>query len=438
MSIDAELTATAEEAVIGAMLIDPDCVGDVLTHVRASDFGSARLRKLFEAAQALYLAQAPIDAVTMVSTAGGGELTQIAKTCMDLTPTAANVLHYCGIVREQTAMRHLHEDAEALSSAKTLDEARDILASAQNVLSDKPGVTVTSLAESMADFLKRMGQPRPDYVQWGMGMLDQMLHTGRGSYVIIAARPSTGKTSLGLQLGLNIARSKRVGFFSFETLPDVLADRIAAMTLGVTLPQIKERTINSTDMIALASQMARADLLRGNFDIISASNMTVADIRATALAKRYDVVIIDYVQLIKPAGRGDRTELMQSVSMDLRAMAQMTGIVIVALAQLKRPDSQGKSKAPTMADLKETGQFEQDADTILLMYLEDQANRSSDRRIKIEKNKEGYAGFVSRFSFNGRKQTFSYVNPDGSPPEAASQTFTELEDNEQIELPFRD
>ena len=435
---DAVLTPTAEEAVIGAMLIDPACVGDVLTQVRPSDFGSARLRALFEAAQALYLAQAPIDAVTMVERAGGGDLAQTAKQCMDLTPTAANVLHYCGIVRDQTAMRRLHEAAEALTAAKTLDEARDVIASAQSVLSDKPGMTVMSLAEMMADFMRRMGQPKPDYVKWGMGMLDQMLHTGRGSYVIIAARPSTGKTALGLQLGLNIARSKRVGFFSLETVPEVAGDRIAAQTLGVTLQEIKDRKIDPTGMTALASQMAQAELLRGTFDFISASSMTVADIRAAALAKRYDVVIIDYVQLIKPAGRGDRTELMQGVSMELRAMAQMTGIVVVALAQLRRPDTQQKTRAPTMADLKESGQFEQDADTILLMYLEDQSNRSSDRRIKIEKNKEGYAGFVSRFAFDGKKQRFSYVNADGSKPDPKKAKFTESEEIEQLELPFEE
>ena len=286
----------------------------------------------------------------------------------------------------------------------------------------------------MADFMRRMGQPAPDYVRWGLGLLDSMLHTGPGSFVIIAARPSTGKTALGLQLGLHIARRKRVGFYSLETVPDVAADRIAAATLGITLPEIKNRKADPSTLQALAAQMARSEALQGSFDFISASSMTAADIRTTALARRHEVIFIDYVQLIRPTVKGERTAQMQQVSMDLRAMAQMTGLIVVALAQLRRPDTQQKQKAATMADLKESGQFEQDADTVLVMYHDNPGDRGSDRWIKIEKNKEGYAGFRGRFRFDGKKQTFTPVDKDGRPAEEKPR-FEELGD-EQEELPF--
>ena len=257
-----------------------------------------------------------------------------------------------------------------------------------------------------------------------------MLHTGPGAYVIIAARPSTGKTALALQLGLSICQSRRVGFYSLETVPEVAADRIAAARLGLSLARIKDRSFTMADMQATASRMAGDQALRGSFDFITAGSMTVADIRAMALAKRHEVVMIDYVQLIRPTVRGDRTEQMQQVSMELRAMAQTTGVVVVALAQLRRPDTQGKAKAPTMADLKESGQFEQDADSILLMYLEDAGSRQSDRFIKIEKNKEGYAGFRGRYRFDGSRQTFTAVDADGKPIQAKLE-----EADEQMELP---
>ena len=405
----------AEQSIVGAILIEPKCLGDVLTQVKPEDFSSAPLRELLEAARELYLAQKPVDVVTVSDAAGGGDLRRIALECMEVTPTAANVASYCGIVKEQAALGRIRRAGRELMELTNADEARDVLARVQGELSDRPGIRTVSLAAMMADFLRRMAEPKPDYVRWGLGLLDAMLHTGAGSYTIVAARPSTGKTALALQLGLNIAQAKRVGFYSLETVPEIAADRIAAANLDITLPQIKERSRSGLgDLTALASQMARAEALEGDFELISAASMTVADIRAMALAKRHEVVIIDYVQLVKPTIRGERTAQMQQVSMDLRAMAQMTGVVIIALAQLRRPDTQQKQKSATMNDLKESGQFEQDADAVLLMYHDEPDNRASDRWIKIEKNKEGYVGFRARYAFDGRKQRFTAVNADGS------------------------
>lgn len=410
-----ENISLAEQSIVGAILIAPERIGDVLTQVTPADFSSAPLRAIFAAAQELYLANRPIDIVTVSDAAGGGDLQRIALECMDTTPTAANVMTYCGILRREAELGRIRRAGRELQEVTDPDEARDLLARVQGEMSDRPGVRAVSLVAMMTDFLTRMAQPKPDYVHWGLGLLDNLLHTGPGSYTIVAARPSTGKTALALQLGLNIAQTKRVGFYSLETTPEILADRIAAATLDVTLPQIKERTCSGpSDLQVLASQMGQAEALRGDLDVISASSMTVADIRAMALARRHEVVIIDYVQLVKPTIRGERSAQMQQVSMDLRAMAQMTGVVIVALAQLRRPDTQQKQKAATMNDLKESGQFEQDADAVLLMYHVEPDNRASDRWIKVEKNKEGYVGFRARFAFDGRKQTFRAVNSDGS------------------------
>lgn len=429
------IAATAEQSVVGAILIDAACVGDVLTRVRATDFQEPRLRALFAAAQALYNERKPVDVVTVCERAGGGQATiDLAMDCMDMCPTAANVADYCEIVRDQAVLARIHATALALVDAPDLDEARELLAKAQGDLADRPGTRIVSLMEMMVDFFRRMGRPKPDYLHWGLGMLDDKLHTGPGSYVIIAARPSTGKTALALQLGVSIAQKKRVGFFSLETVPEIAGDRIAAANLDITLPSIKKRTADRSTLQALTTQAGRSEALQGDFEFISGGAMTVADIRTMALARRYDVVMIDYVQLIKPAIPGDRTEQMQGVSMDLRTMAQTTGLTIIALAQLRRPESQGKPKAPTMADLKESGQFEQDADAVLLMYLENAANRSGDRIIKIEKNKEGYAGFVARFRFDGAKQRFTYVAMDGKSIKAPK--FEEIEEDGQMELPF--
>lgn len=409
-----ENISLAEQSIVGAILLAPERIGDVLTQVTPADFSSAPLRAIFAAAQELYLANRPIDFVTVSAAAGGGDLQRVALECMEITPTAANVMTYCGILRREAELARIRRAGRELQEVTDPDEARELLARVQGEMTERPGVRVMSLAAMMADFLTRMSRPKPDYVHWGLGLLDDMLHTGPGSYTIVAARPSTGKTALALQLGLNIAQTKRVGFYSLETTPEIAADRIGAATLDITLPQIKDHRTTPSDIQALASQMGAAERLLGDFDFISASSMTVADIRAMALARRHEVVIIDYVQLVKPTIRGERTAQMQQVSMDLRAMAQMTGVVIIALAQLRRPDTQQKQKAATMNDLKESGQFEQDADAVLLMYHVEPDNRASDRWIKVEKNKEGYVGFRARYAFDGRKQTFRAVNSDGS------------------------
>ena len=433
MSAALETAYAAEVSVIGAMLIDDRCIPEVLQLVQPEHFQTPRLRAMFAAARSLYAEGLPVDAVTVSDRAGGGPMAQTAAECMDVTPTAANVAEYCRIVREQATLAQMKRTAEALAGARTVDEARDILAGAQGLLADRPGVRTVSLAGMMADFLRRMTEPKPDYLHWGLGILDDMLRTGPGSYVILAARPSTGKTAMAVQLALEICKRKRVGFYSLETVPEILADRIAAAQLGYALPTIKDRKVTPSDLQVMATRMGESEALRGSLDVVSAGSLTVADIRTMALARRHEVVMIDYVQLIRPVNRGERAEQMQSVSMELRAMAQTTGTTVVALAQLRRPDSQGKAKAPTMADLRESGQFEQDADTVLLMYLENAGARNSDRYVKIEKNKEGYAGFRARFSFDGAHQIFTPVDKDGKAIPKAGK-IEEVEDDEHLEI----
>lgn len=436
MSEEQRVTPTAEEAVIGSILLQPELAGEILSLLSPKDFRPGRHRSIYETIRDLYNEQKPIDHIVIADRLGE-EYWEAILTCMELTPTAVNYRHYVGIVRDNAELGRLHAMAEALIATRDLSEARELVARAQASGAEKPGVASMSLMQMMTDFYKRLAGPKPEYIHWGLGMLDDMLQTGKGKYIILGARPSTGKTALALQLGINIAQKNHVGFFSLETIPEIAADRIAAAQLeSMDMPRIKRHNITQADLVVAANQIGSCEALTGDFEFISASALTVSDIRTITLAKRFDVIIIDYVQLIQSDIRADRTEQMQRVSMDLRAMAQLTGVVIVALAQLRRPDTQAKQKTATMADLKETGQFEQDADTVLLMYHTDPDNRRSDRWIKIEKNKEGYAGFVSRYRFDGEKQTFTPVDKDGKPFEKPGK-FTEIDGQEELPLPWK-
>lgn len=428
--IDLTAANDAERAIIGAMLIDGRCIGEVLTAVRAEDFLTEPMRSVFAAIRELFLTGRPADPVTVVDRVGSGFKPTLLE-CMDTTPTAANVLDYCRVLREQSRLYRLREAADAVAEAGSLAEAQEILSRALADAGEKPGVRVVSLTEMLSGFFRRMAAPEPPYIHWGLPMLDSTLAVAGGKYVLLGARPSTGKTALALQLGIHIARDKRVGFISLETNEATAADRVVAQNMDARLSSIQRRRLSEADLHVLSNQAARLSGEASGFDFISGSAMTVADIRSLALARRYDVVVIDYVQLIVPSGgREERTQAMQAVSMELRAMAQLTGITVIALAQLRRPETGTKPRAPTMADLKESGQFEQDADVIMLLYLDEADNRFSDRWLKVEKNKEGQAGQRCRLKFEGSKQRFTYRDPE----DEAAVKFKPV--SEQVEIPF--
>lgn len=432
MSDALQKASLAEMSIIGAMLIDDSCVGDVLVHVKAEYFITPRMRAIFNAIQALYNAGSPVDPVLVIGRVGE-EMRETVLQCMDETPTAANVLRYCEVLREQSALYRLRDLAGALSEADSLDEARDVLAKCQGLLSDRPGMRFYTISEMMAGFYKRLAGPVPEYLEWGLPYLDRNLHMPAGKYIILGARPSAGKTALALQLALHIAKKKRVGFFSLETDEPTVSDRLGASNTSVTLPQIKtHKNITLTELQIVAKEIGALSALEGNFEMGDLTAPTVNEIRTAALARRFDVIFLDYVQLVRPSTRGERTEQMQQVSMELRAMAQLTGITVVALAQLRRPDTQQKAKAATMADLKESGQFEQDADAVMLLSLVDPKDRRGDRWLVIDKNKEGEAGSVARFRFDGKKQVFTYVQSDGR---AMTAKLEEHDEYIQEELP---
>ena len=426
---------TAERSILGSILISPEITGEVLTRIGFNDFVTPKYRHLFQAAAKLYNDGTPIDPVTVLDAAGHG-YDKIIQDCMDMTPTAANVFEYARILKEQSALYRLHGLGDALREAANMDAARELVEQAGAVLTDRPGVECLSMAELLTRFFARQ-TAKPDYIKFGLPALDSTLYVERGSYVLIAARPSTGKTALALQLGCNIAKERRVGFFSFEAGEGVIGDRAVANLYGAKFTDIKRRTLDESARAALMQQVAKSDAVRLPFEFLDCPGMTVQEIRAWTLAHRYDVIIIDYIQLIRPSIRGDRAEQMQQVSMELRELAK-TGVTVIGLAQLRRADRGSESKSPTMSDLKESGQFEQDADVILLMYLKDPDNRASDRYLKVEKNKEGYAGIRCQLRFDGNRQRFDCRVDDKTEEPVKSEkkpVFKELT-GVQGELPF--
>lgn len=241
----------------------------------------------------------------------------------------------------------------------------------------------------------------PQYLPWGISFLDEGLTAERSDYIVIGGYPSDGKTALALSLAYRQARDRRVGFFSLETKTSKLFNRIYSSAAQVSGSRIKRRALTEEDYRLLEG---KAEEVRSReLYLIRSSSMTVEDIASYTLARRFDVIYIDYLTLIQAPGK---TEFDQAtyISKALHRLAQDNGVTVVALSQLSRPES-GKVKEPTLASLRSSGQIEQDADIVMFIYREEPGKLRSRRILSVAKNKEGETGRIPLL-FNGETQTF--------------------------------
>lgn len=407
----AQVALEAQYSVLGAMLIDPDCVGEVLLRLKDQDFLEPTYRLAYQAIRKLYNAGKPTDALS-VNDALGGESRQLLADCITLTPTAANVMEWVEILKRRALQYRLAELGDKLSEAVDLDEALGYVDEINAANCQKEGVKITGMKQAYEEFLDRHGEEQPPpYLTWGISSLDERVHVERGDMVILGGYPSAGKTALALQFCRHLGRDKRVGYFYLENNDKKLFDRIVSSTALVSFGRIKKHELQEDDFQAIVTMRDR--IIAPQIDFVAASGMTVADIRSTALARHYDVVAVDYLQKI----RGDRSrrgmsdfERVSQVSSDLQEMGQQTGVTILALSQLSRPETKGgETQAPTMASLRQSGQLEQDADVIFLVYRPEETSQK--RTLKIAKNKEGESNLAMEMIFDGDTQTFSRIAP---------------------------
>ena len=235
--------------------------------------------------------------------------------------------------------------------------------------------------------------------------------------VIIGGEPSAGKTAFALMLAYHMAKRYSVGFFSLETRKEKLVPRLVAASVGIDFDAIKRQTLDEEAWARVAE--SGEDFIGRGLTLIPAAGMTASRIQAESRARGFQVIFVDYVQLITPETdpRAGSAQAMAAVSRSMHTFAQSTGTLVVELAQLTRPDKSGGWKEPDMHSLKETGQLEQDADMIMLLYLpkpgDSDYDPSKTRLLKIAKQKEGRRGRWPLY-FDGAHQRFSVMaGPDG-------------------------
>lgn len=412
----------AQISVIGSMLIDARCVPLVLSKLSPEDFIDGTCRATFTAIRKLAREGRPVDPVTVVDAMRGGDR-YIAWTreAMEVTPTAANVGEYIPMVRRAAVRRRILELSEKLPEAD--DEGLEALVRQMaSTLSTADRMPRMTAAERADDFYRRMkSAEKPKYLPWGIPTADRAVYAELGDMILLGGYASSGKTLLSIAMAMAQAKAGyKVGYYSLETSARKVTDRQIAALTGVPLGRIKTRGFTEDEWRKFAQGACDMSSVCP-FDVIPAAGLTVDDITADAIGHGYQIIYVDYVQLVRAPGvrSSDRYAVVTAVSQGFKTFAPSTGTAVVALAQLSRPEKvqvgRGENKKtllvpPSMNSFRESGQLEQDADVAFLVWPKDSKDNNSNRIFEIGKNKEGPRPKVE-LVFHGDTQTMVELAP---------------------------
>ncbi|MBS5702483.1 MAG: replicative DNA helicase [Butyricicoccus pullicaecorum] len=425
-------SAEAEQAVIGSMLIDPECIPVVIEQLRPDDFYTEENRRIFETIYSMFNNAMRIDAVTVLDQLKSAGLYDDAggraylMQLMDVTPTAAGVREYAAIVRDKSMLRAI---AQAGAEIEKLafeggGTAADIAELAeQKIYNVRQGREIKGLSHlktvimdlyAQLDERSRSDSDIPG-ISTGFRDLDHAL-TGlnKSDLILVAARPGMGKTAFALNIALNAAKAskKDVVVFQLEMSKDQLASRFLASEALIESQKLKTGNLAEEDWIKIAR--ATNVLAKTRIYVDDNPAITVAEIKAKCrrLGDGLGLIVIDYLQLMQSGGRrsDNRTQEVAEISRALKIMAKELNVPVVCLSQLSRAAEQRADKKPMLSDLRESGAIEQDADIVMFIYRDDYYNEDSEQKnvaeIIIAKNRHGATGSVN-LQWIGQYTTFS-------------------------------
>ena len=408
---------TAQQTVLGSVMIDAACADAVLARTGVSDYTGV-YRDIFLIIQELVQAGIEPDPVAVLAkmNSSKGSPRQVVAELIDLTPTSANCQLYIEILVEQAKLDKVRQLGAELVNCMTLPDADRWAAAVAEVLATRSDQPVYGMRELLERFYARHTSRQPvRYLKWGLDKLDLRLYAEPGDFIILGGYPSDGKTALALSFAWHQSADMRVGFFSLETREDKMFDRQVAMVTGISMGRIKRNQLDDDDWTRVAD--SAQGICKRMLDIVPAAGRSATEILNFAKARGYQVIYIDYIQLLRAENpRAPRYEQVSQTSMTLHTLANQYGISVVGLSQLSRPDKARAKPAPKMSDLRESGQLEQDADVILLLYrLYPDDGARTERDLKIAKNKEGQALKLIALDFDGSTQRFSLRKDTGKP-----------------------
>ncbi|OUP26938.1 DnaB-like helicase C-terminal domain-containing protein [Faecalibacterium sp. An192] len=388
--------------LLAALLGFPQYIPEAVGRLTPDDFPEG-LSDLYAAVDGTWSAKGEMDVVDVLH--HYPNLKETVAACIDVLDTApvqvtrSRVKEWVTALLERRALERFQTLAvQAASPSTSYEDLAGLYGRMGQALdTDHPGEDFTPIGDLIDNYIRNLDQ-QPNYIPTGIGPLDRNLHILPGNFILIGGRPSAGKTALSLQIAVEMAKQgRKVCYFSLETSPRILAQRIIANQLYAPLEQVKTKKVPAAELDGL-SKLRQLPLY-----IRSASGRNVAWIRAQALRMKAQVAVIDYVQIIRPDRSGDRYQAITQISIALHELAQTTGMVVIGAAQLSRNAAHAM---PSNADLKESGQLEQDADAVLLL-----GNADDGRSVCIlSKNKEGRVGEIP-LAFDKERQRFLEVVP---------------------------
>lgn len=415
----------AEISLLGSVLLDGDAISQVADNVRFEDFYEVRHGLIFKSMLDLYAKHKPIDLLTLSDHLNSKKLlTKIGDSSYltELTnqvPTASNIEHYASIVADKATRRRLIKAAQEISK-KGYDENHNIdllLAQAESDLFSVSQETIAqdlvSIETILSESFDRLDELHKDKsklrgVPTGFQGLDNMLAGLQASdLVVLAARPSMGKSTLAMNIAHHVAAKEKqsVLVFSLEMSKEQLVDRLLAAEAGIDAWNIRTGNLNDQDFEKLG--LAMGVLSEAPIFIDDTPALNVLELRTKARREQHrrplGLIVVDYLQLMSGQfSRGEnRVSEISEISRGLKAVARELKVPVLALSQLSRSVEQRSPQIPQLADLRESGSIEQDADVVMFIYREDYYNSETDRQhitdIFIKKHRNGPTGKVELY-----------------------------------------
>ena len=411
----------AEQSLIGSMLISPDATSDIVETVNAEDFYNNANRYVFEAIINLYNKGEPADPITVAEELKKSDKLEEAggkpyiHTLVNIVPTAANAKYYAEIVEKNAILRSLiqvasniaeigYEVPEDIESA--IDRAESLVFSiSKKRISEKFSHIKESLMENFEQIEKLYEKKtKVTGVPSGFADLDKFTSGFHPSdLIVIAARPSMGKTSLVLSIAQNTALKNKtpVALFSLEMSRHQLVQRLMCSEARVDAQNLRTGHLKEDDWTKLSSAVGK--LAEAPIFIDDSPNITIMEIRAKArrlvARQKIGLIVVDYLQLMQGGRRSEsRQQEISEISRALKILSRELEVPVIAVSQLSRAVEQRNDKRPMLSDLRESGAIEQDADLVIFIYRDEYYNRESEDKgiaeIILSKHRNGPTGTV--------------------------------------------
>lgn len=427
----------AEASLIGSLLIDKDAIIKVADIVGLDDFYVTKNSQIFESILGLFEHREPIDVVTLAdslekkghleSIGGASYLTELVNS----VPSSAHVAQYAHIVADKATLRRLIEAASSINSMaygeggaldSVLDEAEQALfAVSQKHLKQN----FTPIQEVLTSSFERLDTLHKDKnalrgVPTGYRELDNLLAGLQNSdLIILAARPSMGKTSFALNIAQHVATKEGipVGIFSLEMSKEQLIDRLLSSEAGIDSWKLRTGNLEDSDFEKINKAMGTLSESPIYIDDSAMANVMEMRTKARRLQSENDLglIVIDYLQLMsgRNSGGDNRVQEISEISRGLKGLARELNVPVIALSQLSRSVEMRSPKIPQLSDLRESGSIEQDADVVMFIYREDYYEKESERKgmadLLIKKHRNGPTGEVELF-FQPEQMLFKSVD----------------------------